>query len=171
MRESKAYGLVQKYLLPVLVLAFVVAFLFVCKSRVQTSFLEIYPEDGTADFRQIDFTHNVYHLVNRWDKFVGLYTPEDFSDPDTAPEKQTEWRADEPKGTMRLRILAQPDTYLSLCSFSMDYCTRIYVNGTEVRNIGFVSDDPDPSNPSIPSNPGRIYVPRSPALPSVSQYR
>jgi signal transduction histidine kinase len=170
MRESKAYGLVQKYLLPVLVLAFVVAFLFVCKSRVQTSFLEIYPEDGTADFRQIDFTHNVYHLVNRWDKFVGLYTPEDFSDPDTAPEKQTEWRADEPKGTMRLRILAQPDTYLSLCSFSMDYCTRIYVNGTEVRNIGFVSDDPEKAVPKVRYVTLPLYTGESGELEIIYQY-
>ena len=56
---------------------------------------------------------------------------------------------DDKLGTWRIVLLAEPDTYLSLCSFSVDYSTRIFVNGQEVRNIGFVSDDPDEAVPMI----------------------
>lgn len=78
-----------------------------------------------------------------------LLAPEDFTDPEAASDKGDLLRIDTVLGTWRLRILAQPDTYLSLCSFSIDYCTRVFVNGAEVRNIGFVSEDPAKTTPMV----------------------
>ncbi len=64
-------------------------------------------------------------------------------------KKKTRCTDDDKFGTWRIVLLAEPDTYLSLCSFSVDYSTRIFVNGNEVRNIGFVSDNPDEAVPMI----------------------
>ena len=100
------------------------------------------------DTRSAVFNADIYHILNHWDYYPGrLYTPDDFADPSTAQEKDNDAPLNVNKGTWRLRILAKPDTYLSLCSFSIDYSTRIFVNGKEVRNIGFVSDDPPQAVP------------------------
>ena len=64
-------------------------------------------------------------------------------------QKNRDAAIDDHLGTWRIILLAKPDTYLSLCSFSVDFSTRIYVNGKEVRNIGFVSDDPDEAVPMV----------------------
>ena len=136
-REKTVISAVRRYFLPMLVLIFVGLVLLLCGRRVQTEFPELRPEDGVADLRNADFAHNVYHLVNSWAYYPGaLYTPEDFADPETAPEKDDDAPLDPVKGTWRLRLLAEPDTYLSLCHFSIDYSTRIFVNGKELRNIG-----------------------------------
>ena len=147
-REKTVISAVRRYFLPMLVLIFVGLVLLLCGRRVQTEFPELRPEDGVADLREADFTHNVYHLVNSWAYYPGvLYTPEDFADPETAPEKDDDAPLDPVKGTWRLRLLAEPDTYLCMCHFSIDYSTRIFVNGKELRNIGFVSDNPDEAVP------------------------
>lgn len=143
MREKTVRSAVRRYALPVLVLIFVCAVLLLCRGRVQTEFPELRPADGIADLREADLAHNVYHLVNSWAYYPGaLYTPEDFADPEAAPEADNDAPLDAVKGTWRLRLLAEPDTYLCLCHFSIDFSTRIFVNGRELRNIGFVSDDP-----------------------------
>ena len=144
MRVGKVIGMTQRYLLPALVLLCIATFIISCSLRQRTEFPELRPIDGILDVRDVDFEADVYHLVNQWDYYPGqLYAPDAFFDPDTAPVKNNESPLDVGLGTWRLRILAQPDIYLSLCSFSIDYSTRVFVNGKEVRNIGFVSDNPD----------------------------
>ena len=170
MRGSKLAALTRRYFLSILVLAFVVAFLFACRGRVRTGFPEIKPVDGVADARDIDFSQGVYHLVNSWEKYEGLYTPADFQDPASAPQAQSEPHANVSKGTMRLRILAQPRRYLCLCSFSVDYCTRIFVNGVEVRNIGFVSADPQQAVPKVRYFTLPLYPGESGEIEIIYQY-
>lgn len=140
----------RRYLPPALVLLCVAAFYAFCVGRVQTRFPELRPRDGVLDAREADFAANVYHLVNAWDYYPGqILFPDAFADPAAAPAKDNDAPLDANKGTWRLRLLATPDTYLTLCAFSIDYSTRIFVNGTEVRNVGFVSDDPARAVPRV----------------------
>ena len=147
---KKRSELILQYLPPTLVLLIAVAFYLFCINRVQTAFPELYPTDGILDARDTDFDAQVYHLVNTWDYYPGhLYLPADFDGSAPAPEKGNDRPLDAEKGTWRLRILAQPDTYLAISSFSIDYSTRVFVNGTEVRSIGYVSDDPAEAVPMV----------------------
>ena len=142
MHAGRITQLLKRYGLPLLVLLLSASFLFLCRSRVQTQFPVLQPQDGVLDVREVDFNAEVYHIINQWDYWPGvLLTPADINSPD-APEKETGSYIDDHLGTWRVVLLTRPETYLSLCSYSIDYGTRVYVNGREVRNIGFVSDDP-----------------------------
>ena len=147
---KKQMNIVRRYLLPALVLLLTSVFFIGCGKRVQTGFPVLKPAEGILDTRDVDFDADVYHILNQWDYYPGrLLTPEDFDDPASAPGKDNDSPRDNVKGTWRLCILAKPDTYLCLCSFSIDYSTRIFVNGVEVRNIGYVSDDPNQAVPKV----------------------
>ena len=142
MQKEKIAKTIWKVLLPALALLFIAAFLLFCRSRFRTEFPYMIPEDGVLDAREVDFAADVYELSNRWEDYPGvLYGPEDFKNP-AADLHKNEDPQSVTIGTYRLRILARPNTYLSLCSFSVDYSTRIFVDGREVRNIGFVADNP-----------------------------
>lgn len=149
MGKNRIMQMLRQYGLPLLALLLLMGILLYCRGRVQTEFPVIKPEDGIADVRDVGFSACVYHLVNSWDYYPGhLYTPQELVSPD-APAKDNDAPLDAQLGTWRLVLLAEPETYLSLCSFSIDYSTRVYVNGREVRNIGFVSDDPAEAVPMV----------------------
>ena len=140
---KKLLGGARRYFLPTLALLLIVAFYAYCVGRARTDFSPLFPVDGVVDVRDVDFNADVYHIPNNWDYYPGrLLTPEDFTDPDIASDKTDPLAIDTVLGTWRLRILAQPGIYLCLSGFSIDFSTRVFVNGAEVRNIGFVSDDP-----------------------------
>ena len=71
MRKVKIINLIRRYGLPLLVLLLFAGFFFYCRSRVQTEFTVISPQDGVADLRDIDFDAGVYHLENHWDYYPG----------------------------------------------------------------------------------------------------
>ena len=149
MRDNKTIRLLRRYALPLLVLLALVAFLLFCRGRVQTKFPVLEPQDGVLDAREVEFHDGVYHILNHWDYWPGqLLTPTELSSPD-APQKDNDAAIDDELGTWRLELLAQPETYLTLCSFSIDYGTRVFVDGREVRNVGFVSDDPNIAVPMV----------------------
>ena len=149
MHAGRITQLLKRYSLPFLVLLLSACFLFLCRSRVQTRFPVLQPQDGVLDVRETDFNAEVYHIINQWDYWPEvLLTPADIASAN-APQKETGSYIDDHLGTWRIVILAQPETYLSLCSFSIDYGTRVYVDGREVRNIGFVSDDPAKAVPMV----------------------
>ena len=149
MRGKKIIKALRGYALPALVVALIAVFFLFARTRTQTDFPILRPENGVIDVRGVDFSDTVYHVVNSWDYYPGaLYTPADFAAPD-APQKDNDAPLDDHLGTWRLRMIGEPDTYLSLCSFSIDYSTRIFVNGKEVRNVGFVSDDPQKAVPKV----------------------
>ena len=150
MKWERTLKAARQFLVPALVLALVIAFYSFCVGRAQTEFPVLRPQDGVLDVRETDFSSDVYHLVNKWDYYPGqLLSPDAFADPTAAPEKDNDSPIDVEKGTYRLRILAKPNAYLTVCSFSIDYSTRIFVNGAEERNIGFVSDDPARAVPRV----------------------
>ena len=114
MQKTKTSDLLRKYVpvLPVLILLCV--FFFYCRSRVQTEFPVLSPEDGVVDIRDVDFDADVYHIENHWDYYSGkLYTPQELTSPD-APQKDKKTSFNDEKGTWRIVLLAKPNTYLSL---------------------------------------------------------
>lgn len=118
------------------------------QGRLRTRFPEVTPQDGILDVREVSFENTIYSLNNNWDYYPGkLYEPKDFEDEANVPRKAAPGEKDVHVGTYRLKILAQPDLYLEIGSYSIDYGMRIFVNGTVVRNIGYVSDDPDKAKP------------------------
>ncbi|MCR5119774.1 MAG: HAMP domain-containing histidine kinase [Lachnospiraceae bacterium] len=133
----------KKYLLPTVVMVLLAVFFVLCRGRFNTDIPVIGHEDGYADIRGYDLSHGVYHLVNNWDCFPGtLYTPADFEDESTAPVPDNECPRNKTLGTYRMRIVTRPKQWLSICGFSVDFGTRVFVNGQEVLNVGYVSDDP-----------------------------
>ena len=149
MIEKKQNKLLNQFLglfMPFLVVIFIGAFYVYTNGRMQTSadMQGIGPKDGIADVREYPLDEKVHHLVNDWDYYPGkLYTPEDFVDEATAPVKAKPNEKDMNLGTYRVRILAKPHTYLMLASYTIDYSMRVFVDGEEVLNVGYVTDDPE----------------------------
>lgn len=104
---------------------------------------EIRPQDGVLDIRDIDISSGVFNVANNWDFYPEkLYTSQDFKS-GTVVEKAEEnvSASNFSYGTHRLRILAQPNRYYTICGFSLDYASRVFVNGTEVAVFGNVADN------------------------------
>ena len=142
-QQHHLYNKITGFLFPVLVLAIIAGFYVYVSQRLLTSMPEVRVADGIADFRGCPLEEQVYHLVNNWDYYPGkLYTPEDFAQESTAPKKAGPGEWDDHLGTYRVKILYEPHRYLELVSYSIDYSMRVFVNGAEVRNVGFVSEDP-----------------------------
>lgn len=116
MRKVKIINFMRRYGLLFLVLLLFAGFFFYCRSRVQTEFPVISPQDGVADLRNIDLNAGVYHLENHWDYYPGkLYEPEELASPD-APQKNDAAPIDDKLGTWCIVLLAKPNTSFSLRS-------------------------------------------------------
>ncbi|MBR5420000.1 MAG: HAMP domain-containing histidine kinase [Lachnospiraceae bacterium] len=140
----------KRALFPLVVIFFLAAFFFASRLRFEQKTPKIVHEYGFADLRECDFENTVYNLLNNWDYFPGvLYTAEDFADEENAPQPDNEVPYDRELGTYRIRFLAKPRQWLSMCGFSVDYGTRVFLNGEEIRNVGFVSADPAEAVPKV----------------------
>lgn len=135
-----------RWLLALAAAAVVILSLRLILSRRQIYFGQLSPQDGVVDASNADFSNEVFTIVNSWQYYPGaFYTSEDFaaggvtSDPDG--NKQF--------GTYRLIVRAQPDIYLAICGFSVDYATRIFVDGTEAASFGTVADDAGEISPKV----------------------
>lgn len=169
MRGNKLIRLLRQCALPFLALLVLAGFFLTARGRVQTQFPVLEPQNGVLDARGVDFTDGVYHIVNRWEYRPGqILSPEEFSSYH-APENG-EAPIDSRLGTWRLVLLAKPGTYLSLCGFSIDYGTRVFVDGREVRNIGFVSADPAEAAPMLRYMTLPLYTGDDGRLEIVYQY-
>ena len=148
MREDKARGRHLQWLVPVAIvlLVAVVARLFL--TRREGDIPEVYPVDGVLDITGMDLSQTVVNVNNSWDFYPNaLYTSADFASggADRLPEGEGETRY----GTYRLIIKAQPERYYTLCSYSIDYSTRVFVNGVEAAGFGTVADNAAESVPRI----------------------
>ncbi|MBO6229039.1 MAG: hypothetical protein J6O50_00600 [Ruminiclostridium sp.] len=163
-------SMIKKVFLPVIVILVMALFFALCSGRFPSDIPEIWFDGGFADIREYDFDKQVYNMVNNWDYFPGaLYTPEDFADPENAPQPDNSGK-DMNLGTYRLRLLAKPNEWLSLCSFSVDYGTRVFLNGEEVRNIGYVSADPAQAIPKVRYMTIPMYSGESGEIELICQY-
>ena len=105
-----------RWLLPVAFVVLSVFLLQAVSSQRAYHIQGITPQDGVLDIRDADVSSCVLNIVNDWDFYpAALYTSEDFASGAAAVKAGPEESAsDTPYGTHRLRILAQPNQYLSL---------------------------------------------------------
>lgn len=151
MRFSMINKHLIRWIFPVLVVLLSMVVLQGLFSRRTTTVQEFGPQDGVLDLRNVDLSKDVINIVNNWDFYPGvLYTSEDFASENTTEKAQEDVSAsDFAYGTYRLRILAQPNQYYTICSFSLDYASRVYVNGTQVAAFGNVADNADDFVPRV----------------------
>ena len=163
----------NRYLLPAAVLLFLTVFFILCRGRIMHDLECINHPYGYADIRGCDFDREVYHLDNNWDYFPGkLLTPADFADPSTAPQPENDVpiRIDPELGSYRIRLLTRPHQWLAICGFSVDFSTRVFLNGEEVRNIGYVSADPEKAVPKVRYMTIPMYSGESGEIELIYQY-
>ena len=135
-------------ILTITMLILITILYYYVQGRLVGAFPEVTPENGVLDIRDVSFEDEIYHLNNNWDYFPGkLLTPDDFKDEENMPVKAGPYEKDMQIGSYRLVILAKPNIYLEIGSFFIDYSMRIFVNGQEVRNVGYVSADPEEAKP------------------------
>lgn len=112
---------------------------------------DIAPVDGVLDITGIDFSQTVFQVSNNWDFYPGaLWDSADFAAGRVGEKAGQEVSAsDTACGTYRLRILAEPNQYYTICSFSLDYASRVFVNGSEVAVFGKVSESAQDFVPQV----------------------
>lgn len=139
------------WLLPVAIVVLSVFLLQAVFSQRTYHIQKITPQDGVLDIRNADVSGCVLNIANAWDFYpVALYTSEDFASGAAAEKAGPEESAsDTPYGTHRLRILAQPNQYYTICGFSLDYASRVFVNGSEVAVFGRVADNAEDFVPQV----------------------
>ena len=140
-----------RWLLPVTFVVLSVFLLQAVSSQRAYHIQGITPQDGVLDIRDADVSSCVLNIVNDWDFYpAALYTSEDFASGAAAVKAGPEESAsDTPYGTHRLRILAQPNRYYTICGFSLDYASRVFVNGSEVAAFGRVADNAEDFVPRV----------------------
>ena len=143
MQSDQIHKNLLRWFLPVAVVVLSILLLQIIFSPKYTSIQEITPKDGILDIRNVDIESNVFNINNNWDFYpAALYTSEDFASGHVGEKaKDDVSSSDVSYGTHRLRILAQPNQYFTICGFSLDYASRVFVNGTEVVTFGNVADN------------------------------
>ncbi len=111
------------------------------------------PVDGISYADDVDFDENIARISREMDFYPWhLYTSEDFAQGNVieAQNRSDVFEANKiPYGTHRTQIKLQPNTYYSIVGYSIDYGTKVFVNGQEVTNVGVVSDDPAIAVPRV----------------------
>ena len=151
MRSGHINKKLLRWLLPVAIVVLSVFLLQAVFSQRAYRIQGITPQDGVLDIRDADVSSCVLHIANEWDFYpAALYTSEDFASGAAAVKAGPEESAsDYPYGTHRLRILAQPNRYYTICGFSLDYASRVFVNGSEVAAFGRVADNAEDFVPRV----------------------
>lgn len=151
MRSGHINKKLLRWLLPVAIVVLSVFLLQAVFSQRTYHIQKITPQDGVLDIRNADVSGCVFNIANEWDFYpAALYTSEDFASGAAAVKAgQEESASDTPYGTHRLRILAQPNQYYTICSFSLDYASRVFVNGSEAAAFGRVADNAEDFVPQV----------------------
>ncbi|MBR5421571.1 MAG: HAMP domain-containing histidine kinase [Lachnospiraceae bacterium] len=171
MRGSRIRSTIKTAFFPLIVITVLGLFFFLSRMRFGKEIPEIIHEFGFADIRGYDLDRQVYALNNNWDYYPGgLYTPQELEEGRIQPQSEEDHSVDDQLGTYRIRLLAKPRQWLSLCGFSVDYGTRVFLNGEEVRNIGFVSGDPRKAVPKVRYMTIPMYSGESGEIELVYQY-
>lgn len=151
MRSDHTGKKLLHWLLPVAIVVLSVFLLQAVFSQRTYHIQKITPQDGVLDIRNADVSGCVFNIANEWDFYpAALYTSEDFASGAAAVKAgQEESASDTPYGTHRLRILAQPNQYYTICSFSLDFASRVFVNGSEAAAFGRVADNAEDFVPQV----------------------
>lgn len=135
------------WLLPAAAVTLILLLILLLYSRLPNVERSFVPEEGVLDISGLDLSQEVVAIDNSWDYYPGeLYFSEDFAAGGRElPSNEGENRY----GTYRLILRAQPEQYYSLCSWSIDYSMRVFVNGVEVASYGVVADNAEESVPLV----------------------
>ena len=129
----------KKYIVPIFAVLFIVCVLQMLMARRETNFVELKAEDGILDIRSIDFENEIYTIANDWNFYPNaLYTSADFVE--QMPKDSEESPNAFSYGTHRLVLHAKPHTYYTMCGYSIDYASQIFVNGSKVVSFGTIAD-------------------------------
>ncbi len=144
-----------KYILPAVVvfIALLVTF-FVLGGFVRSERIEVHALQGEIDLRPMDFLQEVIELPgsSEWEYYPGvLYEPSDFASGNTGEPSAYIEKRDKgiTTGTYRLKLLLPENKILALRFNSVDYASRLYINGKIALEAGTVSDNPDEMEPRI----------------------
>lgn len=103
-------------------------------------------ENGVIDLAGMDLVNAIALLPLDWDYYPGhLYDPEQIARGEAGaprvfiPEDERAHQT----GTYRAVLQVAPGKTYALAAWSIDYATRIYIDGQEALSIGIVSDSPD----------------------------
>ena len=173
MRTEKGKQSRPGWLLPVAAVLLIVLTVQLLYGRGQGSIRGLKPVDGVLDITGEDLSREVVNIVNSWDHYPGaLYTSEDFAAGKAALADAAEGGGQEESryGTYRLVIKAQPRRYYAICSYSIDYSTRVFVNGVEAASFGTVADNAGESVPRIGYMTIPLYSGESGQIEIICQY-
>ena len=99
------------------------------------------PEDGVLDLSRFDLNREVLSVAPNWDYYPEkLYTSEDFRNGTLEKSSNTDIPKNIPYGTYRLVLKGEASRYYMMCGYSIDYGTKILVNGSQVLELGTVAD-------------------------------
>ena len=102
-------------------------------------------QDGVLDATSADFSSAVYEIDGEW-----TFYPEVLgSGAELDAAKPGERDESIPYGTYRIVLYAQPEQYLMIGGYSLDYSTRVFVNGRAQLEIGRVGERAEDSEPRI----------------------
>lgn len=141
-----------KTLLPfvIIILLAVVVMFFLSLYALPKQQAEI--NGGEIDLTGIDLASTIVQLPLEWDYYPGaLYTPQDIADgkagtPRTfAPQDEQNYQT----GTYRAVLRLVSGESYALSAWSLDYATRIYVDGKQALDVGAVSDNASTFIPRI----------------------
>lgn len=128
---------------------------------------DLTPVAGALDAWEADFAQVIYEVGNDW-----AHYPLTLASTGEALAGRTATPHDSaiPYATYCLDLQAQPGQYLTLAGWSMDYSTRVYLNGTLVREVGTVADNAQEAEPRIDYMLLPIYTGEDGQVEIVLQY-
>lgn len=141
----------MRWLFPVIVVLISILLLQRILSVRMISVQDIKLQDGVLDMRGADVSEKIFNIESSWDFYPGnLYTSDDFLSGKTEEKAEKNISSsDYAYGTYRLLIIAPPDQYYTICSYSLDYATRVFVNGSERVSFGNATDNAEEFVPKI----------------------
>jgi len=129
-------------------------------------------ENGVIDLTEVDFNTTIAKLPLTWDYYSGrLYAPADFSAKKAgaprafAPADEQTYQI----GTYRTVLKVIPEKAYAINAWSLDYSTRIFVDGSEALAIGTVAETAADFVPRMKSYTLPI-VPQTESIEIVIQY-
>ncbi len=132
------------------------------------------PIDGVTGAENFNFEQNVGEFSKYIEYYPNeLYTPLDFERGDTDDAQirgEIPNASSIPYGTYRNVIKLPPNSYYSICGYSLDYNTKVFINGLEVLEIGTVSSDKDISEPRVNYMNIPVYSGESGMVEIILQY-
>lgn len=133
------------------------ALLLICATAFSVTFVSSRPSgaaalDGASDVQSAGIEAQAQQVVSDWESYPGgLYAPEDFAAGAAGPpvEWENQYGEGASAGTHRM-LLRLPAGELTAIRFrSIDYATKIYINGAPMGDVGLVGATKETTTPRV----------------------